>query len=70
MASREQLRKVALYCDEYSNKHTDKLSLKSSSDEHYESCTNCTHYNEEGLCELDLVDKVLSSLSMEQNLKS
>ena len=70
MVSREQFRKIALYCDEYSCKDRDGLDLKSSKDEHYESCLNCIHYNEKGLCDLDLVDKVLSSLSMEQDLKS
>lgn len=71
MASLEQLRKIALWCDKY-NGETDKdsLSLKNSVEEKRESCTNCTHYTREGRCELDLIDKVLSSMSMELDFKS
>lgn len=70
MASKEQLRKIALYCDEYNGKNEEKFTLRSSYEELYENCTNCSHYNEKGLCELDLIDKVLSSMSMEQQFKS
>jgi len=70
MASKEQLRKIALYCDEYDGKNDEKLTLRSSYEELYENCTNCTHYTEKKVCELDLIDKVLSSMSMEQDLKS
>lgn len=70
MASRDQLRKIAIYCDEYTMKTNDEGSLVSNTEEKRESCTNCIHYNRDGLCELDLIDKVLSSLSMENELKS
>lgn len=70
MASKEQLRKVALRCDEYNAKQDESSSLKSSYEELYETCTNCIHYNEHGHCELDLIDKTLSSMSMELDLKS
>lgn len=70
MASREQLRKIAIYCDEYTLRTDKDEGLKSSIDERHESCTNCIHYTENGLCNLDLIDKVLSSLSMEEDLKS
>ena len=70
MASREQLRKIALYCDEYTTKSKDRLTLQNSSEKLHESCINCIHYNEKGLCDLDLVDKGLSSMSMEQDFKS
>lgn len=71
MASKEQLRKVAVYCDSYNLK--EDYSLKSSSDVYekkYESCENCSHFTKEGNCDIDLVDKVLSSLAMELDLKS
>lgn len=70
MASKEQLRKVALYCDEYNANHNS--SMRSSTDfynENFKSCENCTHFTEEGLCDIDLVDKVLSSLAMELDKK-
>ncbi|HLR35512.1 MAG TPA: hypothetical protein VK071_09365 [Tissierellales bacterium] len=60
MASKEQLRKVAIYCDEY-NSNTSKIET--------ESCENCTHFTENRLCDIDLVDEVLSNLAMELDLK-
>ena len=71
MTSKEQLRKIAIYCDSYNLK--EDHSLKSSSDvyeEKYESCENCSHFTKEGKCDIDLIDKVLSSLAMELDLKS
>lgn len=70
MASVEQLRKIPLYCDEYTVKSSDDESLKSSTDENHDSCVKCAHYNEKGLCNLDLIDKVLTSMSMELDFKS
>lgn len=60
MESKEQLRKIAIYCDKYNS--------NISKDKH-ESCINCSHYYNLK-CELDLIDKVLSSLSMDLDLKS
>ena len=70
MNSLEQLRKVALYCDEYFNDAEESGELKSSSEERYESCTNCMHYSIDRKCKLDLIDKTLSSMAMELDLKS
>lgn len=70
MESREQLKKIALYCDKYNAEIHEGLKMESSSDERKESCTNCSHFTDEQKCELDLIDKVLSSLSMENQLKS
>lgn len=71
MASIEQLRKIALWCDKYNSEtNREELIMKNSSEERHESCTNCTHYTREGRCELDLIDKVLSSMSMELDFKS
>lgn len=70
MANKEQLRKVAIYCDEYSP--VDDATLKSidtAYGEEVPSCENCTHFTMEGKCDIDLVDKVLSSLAMELDLK-
>lgn len=69
MASREQLRKIAVYCDEYNMKEGENGGLKSATLENRESCTNCKHYVERR-CELDLIDKVLSAMSMDTDLKS
>lgn len=69
MASREQFRKIAIYCDEYNMKEDENRGLKSGSLEKRESCTNCSHYIERR-CELDLIDKVLSAMSMDSDLKS
>ena len=69
MASKEQLRKIALYCDEYRSNRGDRQTLTSSYEDRYENCTNCKHYTN-SKCELDLIDKVLSSMSMEQDFKS
>ncbi len=69
MASREQLRKIAIYCDRYNMKNDEVMSLKSGDLEKRDSCTNCTHYVSRR-CELDLIDKVLSAMSMDTNLKS
>ncbi|HHV47292.1 MAG TPA: hypothetical protein GXX53_10430 [Tissierellia bacterium] len=71
MASKEQLRKIAIYCDSY-NPHegNDLKNISQNFDKKYESCENCTHFTREGKCELNLIDKVLSSLAMEEDLKS
>lgn len=70
MASLEQFRKIAIYCDSYSPKTTYNSSLTSSTMMERDSCTNCKHFTNQKYCDLDLIDKVLSSLSMEQDLKS
>ena len=71
MASKEQLRKIAIYCDEYKSKiHDEEISLKNIAEAEYISCTNCVHFTREHKCELNLIDKILSSLAMEQDLKS
>lgn len=74
MASKEQLRKIAIYCDSYTPKEDENsLNLYSNInvyDKKFESCENCTHFTKEGKCDIDLIDKVLSSLSMELDLKS
>lgn len=70
MASKEQLRKIALYCDKYNKVRGEDTGLKSSSHEEFDNCTRCSHYNKEGRCELDLIDKVLSSMAMELDFKS
>ncbi len=70
--SRDQLKKVAERCSRY-NPREESQELKSStasSQDNTESCTNCTHYNNEGRCNLDLIDPILSSLAMETDLKS
>lgn len=59
MESLEQLRKIAIYCDEYDS-NTKKTDIQ--------SCSNCKHYLNKR-CELDLIDKVLTSLSMDLDLK-
>jgi len=69
MASKEQLRKIAIYCDSYTPR--EKSGLKSqANNSKFESCENCIHFTEKGKCDLDLIDKVLSSLAMENELKS
>lgn len=71
MASKEQLRKIPIYCEEYYCKiHDDEVSLKNMIDVEYKSCTNCIHFTNKHSCELDLIDKILSSMAMEQDLKS
>lgn len=71
MASKEQLRKVAIYCDSYNPRNRDEFKSASQSyDGEYESCEKCVHFTKEGKCDIDLVDKVLSSLAMENDLKS
>ncbi|NLY66810.1 MAG: hypothetical protein GX069_04560 [Tissierellia bacterium] len=71
MASKEQLRKIAIYCDSYTPYDEGELkNLSQKFDKNFESCENCIHYTKDKKCELDLIDKVLSSLAMEQDLKS
>ncbi|NLJ99058.1 MAG: hypothetical protein GX320_07335 [Tissierellia bacterium] len=71
MASKEQLRKIAIYCDSYNPRGDGSLKMTSSSyDKKFESCENCSHFTTDGKCDVDLIDKVLSSLAMEQDLKS
>ncbi len=71
MASKEQLRKIALYCDSYSPRENSGLTSESGSyEDKFENCTKCNHYTDEGRCELDLIDKILSAMAMEQDLKS
>ena len=70
MASKEQLRKIAIYCDSYNPDGDDALNISSNVyAEKYESCENCSHFTDEGECDIDLIDKVLSSLAMELDLK-
>ncbi len=69
MASKEQLRKIAIYCDSYNPRDEDALNITSQVyEEKFESCENCSHFTKEGKCNLDLIDKVLSSLAMEEDL--
>ena len=35
----------------------------------YESCENCTHFTDEGKCDINLIDKVLSNMAMELDQK-
>lgn len=70
MASLEQFRKIAVHCDKYNLDENNASSLKSMNEQKYESCTNCTHFTNEHKCELNLIDKVLSSLAMETEFKS
>ena len=67
MESKEQLRKIAIYCDEYDSTRSN-LRSGDSSEDRFDSCINCTHYVNHG-CELDLIDKVLSAMSMDLDLK-
>lgn len=69
MASREQFRKIAIYCDKYSSERQSNGVLTSGDVEQKESCLNCKHFQHRR-CELDLIDKVMSSLSMDTELKS
>lgn len=70
MASKEQLMKVALYCDEY--KTDENSSIQSSVDpciNNMKSCENCTHFTANHKCDINLVDKILSSMAMELDNK-
>jgi len=69
MASKEQLRKIEIYCDSYAPKNSDGIKSQTGN-EPFESCENCKHFTKEGKCDIDLIDKVLSSLAMENDLKS
>jgi len=70
MASKEQLRKVAAYCDSYSPKAENTLNISSNIyEEKYESCENCSHFTRDGKCDIDLFDEVLSNLAMELDSK-
>lgn len=70
MASLEQFRKIASHCSRYSPQNDYANNLKSSAEVNHDSCINCSHFTSERYCELDLIDKILSSLSMENELKS
>jgi len=71
MISKEQLRKIAIYCDSYSPRKKEDLNITSNFySEKYKSCENCVHFTADGSCDIDLIDKILSSLAMEQDLKS
>ncbi|MBU5427736.1 hypothetical protein KQI41_15205 [Tissierella pigra] len=70
MASKEQLRKVALYCNEYDPSRNELIDSARTYEDKYENCVNCNHYNKEGRCTLNLIDPILSSMAMDLNLKS
>lgn len=71
MESKDQLNKIAVFCDEYQCRiHDEEISLKNIAEVEKESCTNCKHFTRDHTCQLDLIDKVLSSMAMEQDLKS
>lgn len=69
MESKEQLRKIAIFCDSYSPLGKDELKAQKREDS-FKSCENCKYFTEKRECKLDLIDKVLSSLAMENELKS
>lgn len=70
MASKDQLRKVALYCNEYRPVFNSSVTSQiQNSYEETKSCTNCEHFTSDGKCSIDLVDKILSSLAMELDKK-
>ena len=70
MASKEQLRKIAIYCDSYNQKEENALNISSNVyEEKYESCENCTRFTRDRKCDVHLIDRVLSSLAMELDLK-
>lgn len=70
MASKEQLRKIAIYCNSYNPKEENSLNISSNIyEEKYENCENCSHFTKDGKCDINLIDKVLSSLAMELDLK-
>lgn len=69
--TKEQLKKVASNCSQYTPKEASELkSSSTSSGKTSESCTKCTHYNQEGKCNLDLIDPILSSFSSNTDLNS
>lgn len=71
LASKEQLRKIALYCDEYDPWRDIGPTLSARTyEDRYENCVNCKHYSKEGRCELNLIDPILSSMAMDTELKS
>lgn len=71
MESKEQLNKIAVYCNSYRCKiHDEEVSLKNIAEVERASCTNCVHFTDEHTCDLDLIDKVLSALAMELDAKS
>ena len=43
MASKEQFRKIAIYCDSYAPVEENRLRLKSNAGK-FESCENCKHF--------------------------
>lgn len=70
MASKEQLRKVAIYCDEYDSVYDSSFkSTTVNADENFKSCENCSHFTDDRKCDIGLVDKVLSRLAMELDFK-
>lgn len=71
IASTEQLRKVALYCNEYDPWREAALTSSARAyEDKYENCINCSHYTAENRCNLNLIDPILSSMAMELDLKS
>jgi len=69
IASIEQLRKVALYCDKYDPQEEGTTLTSNTFEEKYENCVNCSHFVD-GKCNLNLIDKILSTMAMENDLKS
>lgn len=68
IANQEQLIKVAMNCSKYNSEDSSSLTSSSSTKKdstESPSCVNCTHYTSERRCDLDLIDKIMSSMSME-----
>lgn len=68
MASSEQLIKVAMNCSKYNPEDFNTLSSSTSTKKDTlknPSCEHCTHYTAERRCNLDLIDKIMSSMAME-----
>lgn len=62
VANQEQLIKIAMNCSQYEPSDN---SFTSSTDIEEPSCEYCTHYTSDKRCNLDLIDRILSSMAME-----
>ena len=63
MANQEKLITIANNCSKYEARDNSLTSYTNVDPE--PSCEYCTHYTSDKICNLDLIDKISSSMDME-----
>ena len=55
------MKEVAKLCDRFCSCSVDSCGCSNSTAEKNITCKNCTHYNTENVCDLDLYEKIVEN---------